>query len=55
MRRMASNIVASEILNTNAGDVTFKIRDENGSVVCLSAQKNILMANSEYFESRKRI
>ena len=55
MQWMVSNIVATEILDPQAGDVTFKIRDEDKGVVCLSAQKTILAANSDYFEARKHV
>ena len=55
MRRIASDVVATEILDPQAGNVTFKIRDEDEDVVCLSAQKKILAANSEYFKARKQV
>ena len=54
MRWVASDAVATEILDPQAGNVTFKIRDEDEDVIYLSAQKKILVANSEYFEARKQ-
>lgn len=55
MRRVASDVVAAEILDPQAGNVTFKIRDEDEGAIYLFAQKKILVANSEYFEARKQV
>ena len=55
MRGIASDVVAAEILDPQAGKVIFTIRDEDKGVVRLSAQKKILAENSEYFKTRKQI
>lgn len=53
MRWATVDFIAEEILDPQAGNVTFKIQDEDKGVIYLSAQKKILAANSDYFEARK--
>ena len=55
MRWIASDVVAAEILDPQAGNVIFTIREEDESVVRLFAQKKILAVNSEYFKARKQV
>ena len=49
-----SDIVACELLDSEAGDVAFEIRKDDNVAVYLYAQKKILAAHSKYFKTRNR-